>query len=126
MNKLVLFVFVVVGIGLSSCNYDFIEPMPSDIDPTDTLSFQNDIVPIFTANDKCASCHETGGTSPDLTADNAYNSITSNGLVVDGDAEGSIIYYYPAPQSSEHSWSKYTEDEAALVKVWIEQGALNN
>lgn len=123
--KKIAFILMVI-LGFTACNYDFIEPEVVNIDPTDTISFQSEIIPIFTTNDKCTSCHKTGETAPDLSEANAYNSIMNDNLVVDGDAEGSKIYYYPAPSTSDHSWEKYSEEDAQKVLVWIEQGALNN
>jgi hypothetical protein len=46
------------------------------------------------------------------------------GLVVANDANGSRIYTYPLPDGSHYA--KYTSSQAALIKVWIDQGALEN
>lgn len=108
---------------LNSCEYKFIvEPVIPPPDPTDTISFSLEIEPIFTDNG-CVGCHP-GLHSPDLTVGNAYNSITSTGLVNTDDSELSIIYIKPSP--TENHYAKYSSSQAVLVLQWIEQGALDN
>lgn len=105
---------------LVSCEYEFIEVTPPD--PTVEVKFSSEIVPIFSANN-CINCHKAGGTSPDLTAANAYNSIYPS-LVNLSSPELSTIYVTPVP-SGNHP-VKYTPNQAALVLEWIKQGAKNN
>ena len=116
---------VVAGIMVivASCQYKFIvEPVVPPPDPDDTISFSQQIAPIF-SDQGCTGCHN-GSQSPDLRPENAYNSITSTGLVDTDDPESSKIYYYPLPDGNHYA--KYTSSQAALVLQWIEQGALNN
>jgi len=126
MNKL-LFTGIVLAcfmLVVASCQYKFIvEPVVPPPDPEDTISFSQQIVPVFDEQG-CTGCHNTGGQQPDLTPDNAYNSITNMGLVNTGDPVASKIYYYPLPDGSH--FAKYTSAQAALVLQWIEQGALDN
>lgn len=118
-NGIILATFVLVA---ASCQYKFIvEPVPPV--PTDTVNFSQEIAPIFDEQG-CTGCHKTGGQQPDLTADNAYNSITGMGLANTDDPPESKIYYYPLPDGSH--FAKYTSAQAALVLAWIEQGALDN
>lgn len=118
---------VVVTLLVSSCQYKFtIEPVVPPPDPEEELSFIEDVIPIWNNNNKCTNCHKTGGTSPDLTPDNAYNEIISDYVDVDNPAE-SIIYAFPHPDTETHSWgTSYTSGEAAILLLWIEQGAKNN
>lgn len=125
MKNLLRNILVLAGIALfaASCQYKFIvEPVVPPPDPTDTISFSQQIVPIF-SDQNCTACHN-GGQTPDLTPDNAYNSITNTGLVDTNDPPASKIYYYPLPDESHYA--KYTSSQAALVLQWIEQGALDN
>jgi len=112
---------------LASCQYKYtIEPVIPPPDPEEQLSFTENVIPIWNTNDKCTSCHNTGGTSPDLTPANAYNSIITDYIDVDN-PEASIIYAFPHPDTDTHSWgTSYTSGEAAILLQWIEQGALNN
>jgi len=126
MKKIVLQTLAVLAIVLvaSSCQYKWIvEPVIPPPDPEDTISFSQEIEPIW-ADQGCTGCHNGGSTQPDLRADYAYNSITSLGLVDTADPEASTIYYYPLPDGNHYV--KYTSAQAVLVLAWIEQGALDN
>jgi len=108
----------------SGCTYKIVEP--ETIDTNDTISFNSQIIPIFTLNDNCTACHKPGGTSPDLTAPNAFQQLIDNNLVKINNPETSSIYEFPAPETSTHNWKKYSVTEAQTVLLWIEQGANNN
>ncbi len=126
MNKLLLngILMALFVVAFASCQYKFIvEPVPTPPAPGDSTSFSLDIAPIFT-DQGCTSCHSTGGQSPDLTADNAFNSITSSGLVNTELPADSRIYYYPLPDGNHYV--KYTAQQATLILYWIEEGAKNN
>lgn len=115
--------FILIMIGVTACEYETIEiDLP---DPAEEVSFAADIVPIFTSNNNCTACHGTGGTPPNLTAGSAYASIVPD-LVDLSEPASSVIYLTPSPASSVHGFKKYTQAEAALVLLWIEQGAENN
>lgn len=114
----------------TACEYEYIDPIdpPPYIPPPpgDSTSFSLEVVPIWNNNNNCTSCHKAGGNQPDLTADAAYSSITSQGLIDNTTPENSIIYIYPAPTSSTHTWKKYNSTEAATILQWIKEGAKNN
>lgn len=128
MKKLLLIVAVVfMAFVYTGCKYDFIVP-EQVIDPDDPnveqVSFSEDIIPIFTGNN-CTSCHDTGGQMPDLTPENAYSAINTTRYINFSSPEESVIYSRPHPDGT-GSHPKYTEAEAALILVWIKQGAENN
>lgn len=107
----------------ASCQYKFlVEPTTPPPNPEDTISFKAEIEPIFTDNG-CTGCHPAFHL-PDLSTGNAYNSITSLGLVNTDNPESSTIYVKPYPGGG-HS-KEYTSAQAALVLQWIVQGAKNN
>ena len=113
---------------LASCEYDFIKPEPTQPPPgpTDTISFSQEVQPIFESNN-CTGCHKPQGAAGlDLTAPNAYNSIISNGLVNTTDPASSRIYTFPHPTTGGHNYKYANEAEANIVLYWIEQGANNN
>ena len=97
---------------------------PPEIELPDTVSFSLDIIPIF--EEKCISCHY-GIINPDLTADNAYESLINGGYVSQDTtilpAESSLIY--KKLQSSGHN-NRATETEKAKILEWIKQGSKNN
>lgn len=129
MRKTLLFLMMITGFVLfmASCQYKYtIEPIVPAPDPTDTIYFSSQVVPVWNTGDKCTKCHNTGGTAPDLTPDNAYNAIISTYVDVNN-PEASIIYAFPHPDTDTHNWGEsYTTSEAAIILQWIEQGALNN
>ena len=122
----------------SSCTQDKgpIEPIITIA----TVSFENDIQPIFDAN--CTVCHSTALSQYngylDLSENNSYTDLVgviSNGYdpvirVVSGDYENSVL------------WGKINESddfgatmplggvlsatEIEIIKVWIVEGALEN
>ena len=113
---------------LAGCEYTFVQHPDADqeepqiSDPDNPISFATQIVPIFTS--RCLDCHDTGGQAPDLTSANAYSSIAS--LVDTDNPASSLLYSYVEPTSSDHDWRQYTASQAALVLLWIQEGALNN
>lgn len=114
-------VFTLICIfGLASCEYEFIEV--GQPDPDIEVSFSEKILPIFSGNN-CTACHSAGGSPPNLTTDQAYNSIVP-ALINSDTPELSRIYLAPSP-SSNHA-AKYTPAQAASILAWIKQGALNN
>jgi hypothetical protein len=125
-----LITVVVIALLFGGCKYDFIveEEIPV-IDPGDPnaeqISFSTAILPIFTTGNNCTSCHSTGKTAPDLTAANAYSAIVSK-YINTTTPEQSTIYTVPKPDVSGHSQKKYTANQAALILIWIQQGAKNN
>lgn len=122
-----IFLLALIALFIAGCEYKFTEPESADpIDPNDTISFQTQIIPIFeSGNGDCISCHKPGGTSPDLTAPNAYNEIVSKGMVNSSDVKASKIYE-PSPTTSDHDWNKYSTSEDEIVLLWLTQGAQNN
>jgi len=123
-----LLIIAVLVSFLASCEYAYIKPEPPPLppEPTDTISFSQEVQPIFESN-SCTGCHKPQGAAGlDLTAANAYSSIISNGLVSNTDPESSRIYVYPHPTLGSHSYRYSTEAEANTVLYWIEQGAMDN
>jgi hypothetical protein len=87
---------------------------------TDTISFSQDILPIFSA--QCEVCH-SGSTPPDLRANKAYNSLINGNYVIPEDADNSILYQ----EMKTGGMKVYTNAaNTKLVKRWIDAGAKNN
>jgi len=126
LKKILLIFGVAVLVG--GCVYDFIVPEQIPvIDPEDPnaeqISFSTDIQAIF--DSKCISCHTTGKQLPDLSAANAYSSLNSTRYINSSSPAQSNIYTRANPSNTD-SHPKYSEAEAALVLIWIQQGAKNN
>ncbi len=128
MKKLIIkSICILTILYLSSCSYKFNDPENGPIiNPADTVKFSTQITPIFSTNNNCTTCHKTGGTSPDLSATNAFAQLTSLGLIDNGNAANSKIYSYVEPNATTHSWKHYTSSEAQIVLLWLTQGAKNN
>jgi hypothetical protein len=123
-KHLIFLVTVLLSLFITSCRYDFILPVPAEPVP-EGVSFATQVEPIFNTADKCTSCHKTGGQSPSFLTGQAYASIVPN-LVDLAKPDQSIIYVYPGPTSSTHTWKKLTTNEAAVILQWIKEGAKNN
>ena len=116
-------IIALVGFAaLHSCQYDWYEPIEPDI--PDVVSYSTNIQPIWNNGCNASGCHSTGGTSPDLTPANSFNSLWSDGLIDTNDPASSKIYTKCAPGGS---MNKYTQPgDSDMILAWIEQGAQNN
>ena len=95
---------------------------------TRPVSFAKDIIPIFNKSCNMSGCHNVGGTEPDLSPGNAYNSLI-NGHVDLNEPEKSELYLWltgkesePMPIGAANNPSNINQ----LVLAWIKQGAKNN
>jgi hypothetical protein len=95
---------------------------------TTTMSFSSDITPIFTKSCALSGCHASGGHAPDLTAANAYNSLTSGSYIKAYDPDNSVIILWLTGKKSPVMplGSGPNADINAKVYAWIKQGAKNN
>ena len=126
-SLVILSLVLIFGIA-ESCSYDEYIPELVIIDPTDTISFADEIVPIFEAKCNSSFCHGQNAIPPNLTPANAYRSI------IDGDYVNLVD-----PVSSEfYLWLNGVDgrdvmppggadpDLNALFLTWVQQGALDN
>lgn len=109
-----------------SCYKDKTVPMAVP-DITRTVSFSQDLIPIFSKSCSLSGCHSAGGQAPNLSESNAFNSLTIGNYFDKNAPANSIIYLRmtgklgtPMPVSGVNL------DYAALVLAWIKQGANNN
>lgn len=124
MKKLIpLMILLAAGfvLALSSCSYEWIE-YDEPVIP-DTVSFKNDIVPIFNQSCNSAGCHSEGGFDPVLTPEVAYSELIDGGYVNTENPEGSTLYLSMTSGSMEI----YAQPgDAELILEWIKDGANNN
>jgi hypothetical protein len=112
----VIIVISAIG-GLSSCEkYTY---MPEVVNPTDSVHFQAEIQPIFTAN--CISCHGAIK-APDLRDGHSYEALTKGGYV---NLPGETSKLYTKMTGTEHS-PRSSDVDKQKVLIWINQGAHNN
>ena len=117
MKKLIrIIILVVFTQSLTSCYYDQIEEV--EIQPGTVVKFAADIQPIFAAY-SCTDCHD-GTRDPDLRAGNEYSSLVPE-YVSAGDADSSEFYTKLAG-----GHAGVDTNSLALIREWINSGALNN
>jgi len=123
MKEVFGFAVLLTLLFLVSCTKDYYQP-PDTL--PQNVSFSNDVIPIFNAN--CVSCHNDGGTSPNLRADKAYGELTNGTeLVKPGDPEGSELYHRIMGQGSMMPpGGMMAKNNNDVIYVWIKEGALNN
>ncbi|MFN8257197.1 MAG: hypothetical protein U0W24_15995 [Bacteroidales bacterium] len=115
---------VLIAVFINSCQWVTIDLPSVDIPDDQEVSFATDIQPIFNA--KCTDCHSASSPPKgiDLTEGHAYNTISTKELADTVAPSSSLIYAVPSPTGT-HS-SKYSNEQAAYVLKWIEQGAKDN
>jgi hypothetical protein len=125
MKKRTIFLILILfSLFLNSCKYDFILPeeVPVIEPGGDPISFESQIAPIFSTGNKCTSCHKPGDKAPDLTAANAFAQIVPK-YVNTASPESSKIY--TVPKSGTH-YASVSASQAAIILLWIKEGAKNN
>lgn len=115
-NILKLVVITAITLTATSCYYD--ELYEPEIPEGTVVSFQDDIVPIFSQYN-CTSCH-SGTQSPDLTAGNEYNALVPD-YVEAGNANASLFY-----NQLEGGHANVDGTSLQLIELWINNGAENN
>lgn len=127
-NKKIIWIssLCILVIIMNACYYDQVLPA-EPVGDVGEMSFSKDIIPIFNASCNSTGCHNQGGQKPNLTATNAYSSLTSGGYIDKNPPESSSLYQWmngekglPMPLSGPNATYN------AKVLAWIEQGALNN
>jgi len=126
MKKILLILALFAGfMAWQSCEYEWIEQEPPDPNDTNTvISFSTDIVPIFERGCNASVCHASGAVPPDLTRENAYQSLFDENQIDLATPENSILYTKMATGGSMNKYTEYGEPDKVLK--WIQQGALNN
>ena len=128
-NKFSVFLILSLFFFWTGCEYEYVKPVK--VVTTTPISFSNEIVPIFTAN--CIGCHKTGGTPPDFSATNAYQSIQTKALTDTLNHESSLLYQRITKTGTIGSAKgimppsgKMPDSNISLILTWIKQGAKNN
>jgi hypothetical protein len=96
---------------------------------TKTVSFANDIQPILTKNCALSGCHAAGGHIPNLSAGNAYTSLTAGGFIDQSKPASSIVYERLTgvlQPSMPFGAASNPSNINGLMLAWITQGSKNN
>ena len=112
-----------------------IHPNPHLQAPQDTVSFAKQILPIF--QNRCAKCHGGEDENGEVLTEVSLSLLeyervmvgSEFGTVIEaGDPDGSFLIdmITAGDMPPEGEGDKVPEEEIALIRTWIEQGALNN
>jgi hypothetical protein len=94
---------------------------------TRTVTFSNDILPIFNNSCNTSGCHNAGGKAPDLSAQNAFSSLSNGGYINIENPEASELFLWmTGKRGAPMPLSGVNKDYNALVLAWIKQGGQNN
>ena len=108
-------------------------PAAPTIAAADTVSFADDVLPIFRA--RCAKCHGGVGEDGEVRTEVSLNLLEYDrvmlgsefGSVVEaGSAENSFLLEMIVEGDMPEEGDPVPEDEIAVIRAWIEAGAPNN
>lgn len=118
----------VVGLLLlSGCYKDATVVVETGAEITRQVSFSQDLIPMFNSSCNLSGCHSSGGRSPNLTADNAYNALSIGNYFDINTPQNSTIYLWmTGKKSTPMPVAGVNKDYNALMLAWIKQGAQNN
>lgn len=120
---LMILVFISLTTG---CTYNQYLPEEEPV-IEDSVSFADDVLPIFNAGCNTPNCHNSGGVSPDLSPGAAYHSLIDGGLINTSDPESSeLIEWMRGNRKFSMPIEGPNQEWNATVLAWIKQGALNN
>jgi mono/diheme cytochrome c family protein len=102
-------------------------PTSSTAAPAGSVSFANDVMPIFQAS--CFECHGVKQIRAGLDL-RTYDTILGgsfNHLVVSpGDSEGSLLIQQLVNGKMPKQGAKLTDEQIKIIADWIDEGAPNN
>jgi len=106
---------------MAACTYDTNEF--EEVVIPESVSFDADVIPIFEANCNSSGCH-SGAIPPDLQRDVAYNNLIFGGYVTDTTSADNNSLYQKIDGGSMAPYA--SDQDRALIKLWIEDGAQDN
>lgn len=129
--KKIFSLFVFLGIVFSSCVTNVEDVSQPAEEPDEVISYSEDVQPIF--NQNCTVCHGNNGgislVSYQATTSGNGNNYGANLIIPnDADASGLIDKLEPNPDFGQimPQGGSLTATEIAIIKAWINQGALDN
>lgn len=123
---LCLLIVIIAGVIISGCykNKTVVLDAPAI---TRTVTFSQDILPIFNKSCNLSGCHSAGGQTPNLSPSNAYNSLIIGNYINKADPENSFLYLkMTGKKGTVMPVGGMNKDYNALILAWIKQGANNN
>ncbi len=126
MKKLLIYtgLIAVMGFGLTGCYRDVILPTAAASTAPQKVSFNNQVVPILSANCAKSGCHVPGSQKPYMDAPEAWLDLTNGGFVNTVVPDQSIIYQMLNGGQMEQFIPSAADIQ--LIYDWIRNGAPNN
>lgn len=126
LSVFIVLLLLIIMAGVNSCTYD--EYPPEEVPViVDTVSFADEILPIFNASCNSSTCHGAGAFSPDLSPGNAYSSLIDGGYVDVAVPDNSVLLIWMRGDGDiDMPLTGPNTEYNAKVLAWITQGALNN
>jgi len=123
-------VLVTILIATSTCFFSCkkkTSPNPTPSLPT-TVSFSNDIMPVFNAHCNTSGCHEGGSPAAGLNLSQsiAYSQLFAKHEIDTTNASNSNLYIQVASGQMPQTGGKLSDYNISLIQKWIEQKAKNN
>lgn len=113
-----------MSLFLVSCEWE--EYQVSTVEIKD-VSFSTDIIPIFNQSCNSIGCHNEGGTAPDLSPANAFQSLWNTNMIdLDSPASSELYARMIDVQTPMPIDGVLSETVQRTVLVWIEEGSLDN
>ncbi len=121
------------GVGPGPATLPSSDSNPRYQEPPDTVSFAKDILPIF--EKRCAKCHGAEDENGEVRTEVSLNLLeyervmvgSEFGTVIEaGDPDGSFLLDMIIAGDMPEEGDKVPEEEIALIRAWVEAGALNN
>lgn len=126
-KKILRFLAGFILLLLAGCYKDRTVLFETGEEITRPVIFTSDILPIFNSSCNNSGCHSAGGKSPDLSAANAFTSLTNGGYINTGDPQSSELYLWmTGKKGTPMPVAGINKDYNALILAWIKQGAQNN
>lgn len=88
----IVIIFLIISVANGCYNDSFLAI--NEVEISDQVSFNNDIIPIFNKDCNTSGCHNTGGQKPDLSPSRAYLSLTNGNYIDKENPENSEIYQW--------------------------------
>ncbi len=106
---------------MAACTYDTNDY--EEVVIPESVSFDADVIPIFESNCNKSGCH-SGAIPPDLQRDVAYNNLIFGGYVTDTTSAENNVLFQAIDGGSMSAFA--SNQDRALIKLWIEDGAQDN
>jgi len=125
MKHLLLTAFCALGFGFSA-----VHAADEEKEPEKKITYDDDILPIF--RQRCGSCHNGNDQKGGLVLDTYVGMMQGGGsgnVIEQGDASSSYLYMVITHESEPvmpPNQPKMPEAELALIRDWIDMGALEN